>query len=360
MQHLGILLALALVSAGCAPAAPSATQYPTPLPSAAQPAASGKGDTAYARRALETVRSALRHLDPEAALERVSGEGLVLKDTGVTANCKAAGGEGPPLLICHLGPEPSQPVAQALFWHEGEGWSAQLYPQVAPQAASERQALLAEQGCRLGCYSGIVQARHASSPDGRELLVVVNLGFAAGQPAEEVHLLRLSGGEWRAVWAPGAGAWNYGHATVELSAKGVAQFKVRSSSWLRGDTLAGYFGEPEAGEHRRFEERWMRKGSAYVMADRQEEPSPYSTLVRVVHYLSTGADEKAALLLAPDLSLEEARKALAQKPKRQGWTATRWGDHGFLLDTRGAGRPDLGVRFIKQGDQWVLAEVWRV
>ena len=103
----------------------------------------------------------------------------------------------------------------------------------------------------------------------------------------------------------------------------------------------------------------MRKGAAWVMADRSEEPTPYSSLVRLVHYLSVGGDEKAAALIAEDLPLEEVREALGQRPKRQGWTLTRWGDHGFLVDTKGDGKPALGVRFEQRSDEWVLAEVWR-
>ena len=313
----------------------------------------------YAKRATEAIRAALREYGgPDEAVEQATQGPMELSDQAVQAGCRAASGQMP-LLVCHFGPSASQPVAQAIYWYERGGWQSQLYPQASVEATAERKELLAELGCRLVCYSGIARARQVTTPEGEtELLVVADLGFSGGQRAEEPHLLRFVNGQWQMVWAPGAGDWNYGHAQVELTAKGIAQFKVRSTSWLRTDSLTGYFAEAETGVHRRFTEHWMRKGKAYVLANRAEEPTPYGTLVRLVHYLSTGGDEKAAGLLSPDLDLEDARKALAQKPRRQGWTVTRWGDHGFLVDRMHSGRPDLGVRFVRQDDDWLLAEMW--
>ncbi|HWI63079.1 MAG TPA: hypothetical protein VNT75_14620 [Symbiobacteriaceae bacterium] len=357
-MHKSLIWAVAmLVLTGCGPALPSATQYPAPLPSAAQPAVSSRGDLAYARRGLEAIRSALRNLEPEE-LEEIPEKGLHLTEAGVAAGCADAGGSMP-VLVCHFGPAAGQPVAQGVFWQENEVWEAQLYPQAPSKLAAERAEVISQQGCRLGCYSGIRQARLAPGADPAELLVVVDLGFVSGHRAEEVQVLRLDDRRWEVQWVPAPGDWSYGHARVELGSRGVNHFQVRSSSWMRQDPFAGYFSEPEAGEHRRFTEKWMRKGTAWVMADRLEEPTPYSSLVRLTHYLSVGGDEKAASLIAQDLPLEEARMALAQKPKRQGWTVTRWGDHGFLLDTKGDGKPALGVRFEKRADEWILAEVWQ-
>ncbi|HWI53012.1 MAG TPA: hypothetical protein VNT01_12810 [Symbiobacteriaceae bacterium] len=354
-----LLLLLAVLTIGCSPALPSATQYPVPVASAAQPALEARGDVTYARRALEAIRSALRSMEPEE-LEAVAEKGLQLPDAGVEAGCAAAvPGDGPPTLVCHFGPAASQPVAQGIFWQENSVWEAQLYPQAPPALAAERAALLTDHGCRLGCNSGISKVRLAAGADGRELLVVVDIGFISGLKAEEVQVLRFRDRRWDVLWVPPAGDWNYGHARVELSARGHNHFQVRSTSWLRQDYFAGYFSEPEAGEHRRFAERWMRKGTGFVLANRAEEHTPYSSLVKLVHYLSVGGDEKAAALIARDLPLDEVRQALAQKPKRQGWTVTRWGDHGFLLDTKGEGKPALGVRFEREGDEWVLAEIWK-
>jgi hypothetical protein len=359
MRLLGSFSLLAVLLTACSHALASATQYPTPVPSAAQPAAEGRGDVGYARRAMEAIRAALREYDPGEALEHIPEQGLHLPEAGVEAVCAAAPGSLP-ILACHLGPSAGQPVAQALFWYERGAWQSQLYPQAPARMAGERRAFLADLGCQIGCYSGVVRARQYTPPDEEqpELLVVVNLGATEGQQAEEVHLLRMTDGEWQTVWTPGGGDWNYGHARVELPARGIAHFKVRSSSWLRSDSLAGYFAEPEQGAHRRFTERWVRKGSAYMLVDRREEPTPYSTLVRLVHYLSTGADRKAAALLEPSLPLEDVRKALAQKPLRQGWGLTVWKEHGFLVDRTGNGQPGLGVRFVHQAGEWLLAELW--
>jgi len=346
-----------LLCLGCSPVLPSATQYPSPVPSAAQPAAGSRGDMAYARKALDAIRKALRDMDA-GGLETAVQDGLQLGEEGVEAGCADAGGSMP-TLVCHFGPAASQPVAQGIFWREHQTWQAQLYPQAQQPLAAERLELLSEHGCRLGCNSGIRQARLTDGPEGPELLVVVDMGFASRKRAEEVHLLHLRDGQWVVQWAPAAGDWNYGHAGVELGARGNSHFLVRSSSWMREDPFAGYFREPESGEHRRFTEKWMRKGSTYVMADRAEEQTPYSSLTRLVHNLSTGGDEKASALIASDLDLEEVRQMLAQRPKRQGWDVTPWGDNGFLLETGGDGKPAVGVRFAREGDGWVLAEVWK-
>jgi hypothetical protein len=355
---LALVLALALVFAGCASATPSGAEYPAPVASAAQPAVTGKGDLAYTRRAIDAIRNALKNYDPDEALATFPRQGLHLDEAGVAAECVAAPG-AVPVLACHFGPDASQPVAQALFWFDLGTWQGQLYPQASPSLAAERRTLLAERDCQLGCYSGMSQARQAPGPEGNELLVVTNLGFAGGQRAEEVHLLRLTGDEWRVAWAPAPGTWNYGHAQVEIGPRGLNQFTVHSSSWLRRDVYSGYLAEDESAEHRHFHERWLRKDDGYIMVDRREEPSAYGTLVRLVHYLSSGADEKAAELLGQGVSLEQARKALAQKPKRQGWKVTPADGQAFLLDTRKEGKPTLGVRFARYGDGWVLAEMWQ-
>jgi hypothetical protein len=352
-----MLLLLMIAVSGCSRALPSSAQYPAPVLSAAQPAVAGRGDTAYARRGAEAIRAALRGLEPDEVLERVPREGLKLPDAEVAAGCIAAPGTLP-VLICHYGPAASQPVAQAILWHARAGWQAQLYPQAPARLASERKKALAELGCQIGCYSGLVQARQFPDSDGAELLVVVNLAATGAARADEVQVLHMTNDGWEVQWVPAAGDWNYGHAAVELPAKGVTQFHVLNSSWNREDSLTGYMAEPEGGEHRRFRELWVRKGEGYVLKDRREEPSPFSALVRLIHYLSTGADEKAQALLVKGVDLEMARKALAQKPKRQGWTVVRWGESGFLLDTAGTGKPNRGVRFEQKGENWILAEVW--
>jgi hypothetical protein len=358
VQNPAPALLLALLLAGCVPAAPSTTQYPAPVASAAQPAVAGKGDTAYVRRAIEAIRVALKEYVTDGADTQLLPDRLTLPDAGVEAQCAAASGSLP-VLACHFGPNAAQPVAQALFWPDRAAWQAQLYPQAPTALATERRTGLSGRGCQIGCYSGLVQARQALGSEGRELLVVADLGLTSGQRAQEAHLLRLTDDGWKVVWAPAPGNWNYGHAQVELSSRGLNQFAVRSSSWLREDSFTGYVDEQESSEHRQFRERWMRKDSGYVMVDRLEEPTPYGSLVRLIHYLSGGAEEKAQVLLAPGVSLEEARKTLAQKPRRQGWKATRWGEHGFLLDTRQEGKPTLGVRFEQQDAEWVLAELWQ-
>jgi hypothetical protein len=309
---------------------------------------------AYARRGMEAIRTALRETDPDDAPE-LARTGLSLPEARVAAGCAYADGEMP-TLVCHYGPSASQPVAQAVFWYAQGIWQAQLYPQAPLELAGDRAEVLAGYGCRLGCSSGVVRARQA--PGAREMLVVIDMGFSSGRRAEEAQLLRFDEGRWQLVWAPPGGDWNYGDAAVEFANRGLAQFRVRSSSRMRQDLYSGYLSEPDGGEHRRFVERWERKNSAYVMADRSEEPTPYSTLVRLIHYVSVGGDEKAAALLARDLPLDEVRQALTQRPRRQGWTVTRWGGEGFLLDTKNSGKPDLGVRFAKQDDGWVLAELW--
>jgi hypothetical protein len=343
--------------AGCSHAQPSAAPYPSPLPSGAQPAAVGKGDIAYAHRGAELIRKALHHLEPETAVATVPRTGVAAA-ADVVVGCVAAPGELP-VILCHYGPSAGQPVAQAIFWHDRAQWQSQLYPQAPSKLAVERREGLAgmELECQVGCFSAITSARQLTGQNGPELVVVVNLAAAGPVKAEEVHLLRLSGGMWDLAWVPSWGNWNYGHAEVTLTTSGGSSFRVRSSSWARRDWLTGYLAEPVGGEHRWFADRWERRGESYFLRDRSEEAGPYGTLLRAIHYLTTGADEKAQALLSPTVDLEVARKALAQKPKRQGWKATPWGDSGFMLDTRNSGKPDRAVRLEHQDGRWVLAEV---
>lgn len=351
-----VLLAAALL-AGCASALPSSSQYPLPVASAAQPGVSGQGEMSYARRGAEALRASLRGTDPDEALERIPVEGVNLPEDRVEAGCAGAPGDKV-VLVCHFGPSAAQPVAQVILWHDGEGWQSQLYPQASIKMAEERRRAMEPWGCSIGCYSGISRARQAG---GGELLVVVNLGHATGtQHAEEVQLLHLKDNRWQVLWVPGHGDWNYSDAQVVLAAKGTQLFQVHNSSRNRQDRLSGYLAEQAVGEHRRFTEQWERKGSAYRMRDQVEHPSPLGALARLIHYLSTGADEKALDLLSPELNLEEIRKNLAQQPQRQGWNVVRWGTNGYLLETAKAGKPQMGVRFEPKGSGWVLAEVWKV
>lgn len=354
-----LVLLVAVLLTGCDLALPSNAQYPGPVASAAQPGVAAAGDLPYAHRGLEAMRNALRDLEPDEALARVPAEGLHLENAKVNAACVAAPG-ALPVLVCHFGPLAAQPVAQGIFWHDDGGWHAQLYPQAPRPLTAERLAWFEQHGCRLGCRSGVSRVRQGGSGLGPELLVVMNLGLLGPQRAEEAQLLRLVDDEWRVAWVPGEGDWYYGHAEVRLPARGFATFQVRNSSLSRQDRLTGYLSESASDEFRRFTERWEKKGAAYVMRDKAEEPSPFGALVRLIDYLSTGADEKAGPLLRPGISLEEARKALAQKPLRQGWPVVRWGESGFLLDTAKTGKPTVGVRFERHGDGWALAEVKRV
>jgi hypothetical protein len=347
-----------LLRFGCTPVLPSAAPSPAPVPSAAQPAAIGRGGSAYAHSGLEALRTALREVKPEEALKRWAQDGVNIPDAGVAAGC-AATPAPMPVLVCHFGPVVTRPVAQAILWHDGQFWHAQLYPQTPSEMHRQREETFAGNGCQIGCSSAIVQVRQGIDERRPELLVVVDLGVAAGRRAHEVHLLALVDDAWQVVWAP-AGDWHYGDATVKLTTKGITGFTVRNSSWLRSDLLSGYLQETAAGDQRRFVERWVRKGSAFILQDRAEEPSPYSSLVRLIHYLSQGADEKAEALIAPHLPVDDVRQALAQRPKRQEWSVIRWGDDGFLLDRRRTGKPDLRVRFARKDGQWILTDLWPI
>ncbi len=356
MRTVSVVVVAILLLAGCGGALPSSAQYPSPVTSAAQPGAGNQGSTAYAKRGAEALRAALREVSADEALERIPLEGLKLTDAGVEAGCAPAPGHVP-ILVCHFGPAIAQPVAQVILWYERGGWQSQLYPPASIKLTEERKKAMEAWGCQIGCYSGISAARQA----GNELLVVVNHGFATGnQHAEEAQLLRFQEGRWQVAWVPGEGDWNYSDAKVTLSPKGITLFQVKNSSRHRQDRLSGYLAEQAGGDLRQFSERWERKGDGYMIRDQVEEPSPYGALVRLISYLSSGADEKAMALLAGSVPLEEARKALAQRPQRQGWSVVRWGSSGYLIDTTRSGKPGLGVRFERQGEDWVLAEIWQV
>lgn len=348
-----LLILLAVLVTSCGAALPSAAQPPEPVPSAAQPAITGGGSRTYALRTLDGLRQVLAKLGPVRALDQIPKEGIRLSEQGARAGCVAASGDMT-ILLCHFGPEGGRPIAQGILWHDGRGWRSQLYPQARARVAAERAAFLAETGCQAGCQGRFRQGRLYRSDEGAELLVVVDTSSADGHPAEEVHVLRLADDEWTVLWVPDAGDWNYGHATVILG-KGTHQFTVRSSSWLRQDHLSGYLSEPAEGDHRWFAERWMRKGDGYVLRDRREEPTPFGALVRLVYYASTGADEKAQRFLGPGVGWERMRPVLAQRPRRQGWKATRQGEQRYVVQP-GNGRPMVILEFDQHGGGWLVTE----
>ncbi len=337
---LGTLLLLQ----ACALAQPTAATGPAPVPSAAQPAVEGPGSQSYARRGLEALRNRLLH---GGSIDEPLTE-------GVSRCLQAEGGEQ---MICAYGPSPDQPVTLVLLWPDDGDWHGQLYPQARDGIAAERRDLFAPRGCAFGCFSQVRKVRSGQGTDGPELLVVVDLGAQAESPMEEVHLLRLVNGAWEITWLPGSGDWNWGHAKVALPDSGITDFRVRSSSWWREDRFSRYFAEQESGEHRWFAERWVRKASGFMLRNQVEEPSPYSSLVRLVHFLSTADDDRAREFLGPDLGLEEAREALAQDPPRQGWAMRRIGELTFEIDRKGNGEYDLSVRFSRVEDKYKLTEI---
>lgn len=352
---LGVGLLLGLALAERTAVLPSSGTYPQPMASAAQPAATGRGAASYASRAVDGLRNALRGLDPEVALERVPGEGLSATDPQAQARCAAAQGDLP-VLVCHFGPAAERPVAQALFWHDRGGWQAQLYPQAPIRLAEARREGLAPLGCLIGCQSAIRSARLVSGAEvRRELLVVVDLGAVAGRPAEELHVLTLADGRWHLTWAPGEGEWSYGDARITLPTRGEALFSVTSSSWLQSDLLSGYLNGTGAESVRWFTERWVRKGDGFALRSRQELPGAYRSLVRLIHFLSTGADEKAAELTT--VALEEARKALAQRPPRQGWRIAHAGEGEILLDPNRPDRQAVRVKLERRGEEWIVTRI---
>jgi len=329
-SRVGLLLFLLLLQA-CALAQPTTSMDHSPVPSAAQPAVEGPGDPVRARRGLESLR---QHLQRGGALSEQVGEGVY--------RCLTA--EGGEQLICAYGSSADQPIALAIFWPENlRDWRWQFYPRGPSDRETERRSLFVPKGCSFGCFSQVRQVRAGEGDRGPELLVVVDLGAQATSPMEEVHLLRLVGDAWEVAWLPGRGDWNWGHARVTLPESGLTQFRVRSSSWWREDRFAGYLSEPEEGEHRWFAERWVRKGSGFVLRDQTEEPSGYGTLVRLIHYLSTADDQRAAAMLTPGLSLEAARQTLAQRPPRQGWSLKRLSPLVYEIDRDGDGRHELTV-----------------
>lgn len=325
---------------------------PGPVPSAAQPAAAGEGDQGFARRGLEALRS---HLAARDALAPGKAASISLPDEGLSARCLAA--EAPPgvgpVLLCQFGPSGAESVALGIYWQEDGFWLAQLYPQAPETIAGERRAFFAPQGCTVGCHGAVRRARVARGPDGLEFLVVADLGTPVA-PMEEVHLLEEAGDEWRVSWVPSPGDWNWGHAQVTLLQHGLDAFDVRSSSWGRHDRFAGYLAEPADGEHRWFQERWVRRATSYILRDQVEVPGAYGSLVRLIYYLSHRYDQRAESMLGPDISLEEARKALAQQPPRQGWKVERVDGATFRLDRNQDGRPDLETHFRQEGAEWIL------
>lgn len=337
-----LLLSLWFLAA-CALARPAASGGPEPVPSASLPAVAGKGDPSFARRGLESIRTRLA-----AREEGERSGGFSLAEKELAARCLRADGADE-VVLCQFGPAPDRWVAQGLFWQEDGLWEGQLYPQAPDYLALERQEHFRALGC--ACQGKVRQARLEDGESGPELLVVIDLGKAE-LPMEEVHLLRLKGGIWRVAWVPAPGDWNWGHARVTLSQPGLTGFGVRSSSWGRQDRFAGYLAA--GGEHRWFTERWVRKGAGYVLRDQAEEPGAYGSLVRLIYYLSHHDEERARALIGPAVALEEAQKALAQRPPRQGWGVAKTGPGAFGIDRDGDGEPDLHATFAEHDGTWVL------
>jgi hypothetical protein len=350
-----IWLFLVTFIAGCGDALPSSSDYPQPVASAAQPGAE-KAYSRYAARGAEAIRKALKDLGPSEALEQMPQKGLDLPDVEVQAECKAAPGRLPTLL-CHFGPTAAKPAAQVILWYERDAWRSQLYPQAPIYLAQERKSAFGRHKCAIGCRSGIANARQ--SADGHELLVVVDMGLGTDVKAEEVQLLRMREGFWEIFWLPGEGDWNYGLASVTLGRAGTAYFRTESSSWLRQDMLADYVQESPTGPHRFFREEWVRKGDAFMLRDRAEEPTPFGSLVRIIHYLNSGADEKARALMAKSVAFEKTKEALKQRPRHQRWPVERKGDGQFRLIIGDDPNDTLLVDFRKAGNDWILTNLQR-
>lgn len=350
MRPLALLLLTIWLLHGCAVVRPVTSGTPLPMPSAIHPAVTGRGDSSFAHRGMETLRS---HLSA-GQLETINGA-LVFQSEKLTAGCIRAEGSDE-VLICQYGPNPDRLVAQALFWQEGGHWLGQLYPDAPEWLANERRQHFRATGC--ACQGRVRQARVGPGEQGPELLVVVDLGSDEG-PMEEVHLLQLANDSWSLAWAPAPGGWNWGHAQVKLGGpgQGLTTFGVRSSSWGRQDRFAGYLESPAGGEHRWFTERWVRKGASFALRDQAEEAGPYGALVRLVFYLSHRDERRAQGLLGPQVTLEAARKALAQQPPGQGWGVVKEGPASFRLDRDGDGKADLSVTFAETPSGWVLAQV---
>ncbi|MFZ5815017.1 MAG: hypothetical protein ACOY93_06900 [Bacillota bacterium] len=325
---------------------------PNPLRSAAQPSSpAGAAETGQLRRGLELVRREIaRRFGAEELLPDQPWE-LSLDEAGVGVQCLPAEASES-VVLCQYGPEAGAPLWQGIFWREQGSWLAQLYPEPPASLAHERMQFLGSLGCK-ACSGRLRQVRWGEDGQGWELLVVHDRGTEAA-PMEEVHLLRLFSREWRTLWAPGPGDWNWGHARVTLLGAGLDGFSVRSSSWSRQDRFAGYLAEPPDGEHRWFQERWVRRGPAYILRDQVEEPGAYGALVRLIYYLSHRYDQRAEGLLGPEIGLEEARTALAQQPPRQGWGVERVEPGTFRLDRDGDGQPDLEAVFTQLSEGWAL------
>ncbi|MFZ5826901.1 MAG: hypothetical protein ACOY94_21625 [Bacillota bacterium] len=358
MRPLAGILATALLVQVVALAQPANSRGPAPVPSAAQPAVVGTGDWSYARRGLEALRTQVAKQESEEEPQPGVSMEWALPESNLAASCLVAEVTPmmEPVLLCEYGPTGEEVVAQAILWREDGIWQGQLYPQAPESVAAERRQLFQQLRCPAGCRAKVRQARAVHHPDGLELMVVANLGSAA-TPMEEVHLLRLSHDTWNIVWTPAPGDWNWGHARVTLMQTGLNGFSLRSSSWTRKDRFSGYLAEPPEGEHRWFEERWVRTGVGYILKDQVEEPGAYGTLVRLVYYLSNHYEQRAQELLDPAVDLAEAQTALAQRPPRQGWKVERSGESTFQLDRNDDGRADLEAAFSQAESRWVLSRL---
>jgi len=223
---------------------------PDPLSSAATPGVEPGTQTKDAETILERAKDAIGALDlSESDAGYVS---FTTDDPGLVFTCRYSPAEAEdqvPLLACRFGEFVNTVVGHALFWHDGTGWRAQLYPQAQQDLAERRYQLLGSLGenCPIGCGSEFLDLRQ----EGTELLVVLNLSGVSTHDNHEVHLLERAGGEWRVLWVPDPQALRYSdtppvsqYPRVSLADQGIDKFRV-----LYADGSV---------------EIWTRQGTAYV------------------------------------------------------------------------------------------------
>lgn len=230
---------------------------------------------------------------------------------GTEADAQIASGDLPVVLV-DLRRQCFEAVSYIAWWQDG--WhlqSAEGFLQA--DAGSVINGFVASTGDR---------ARVTMLDDATLGIIQENADCGSGAPQEAFLLLKLVDSAWSLVWDSDSDARTaLGHRTIRFSGDGLDRLQIDGDSWRVQDGK-NVFAESNAGPHRYFAQTWVRRGSAYELADSHIQKSPYNTLVEFVYALGNG-DVTAALTWVASAELVDRALELGLKDNQAGerWAA---------------------------------------
>lgn len=305
--------------AGSATAAPTAVDVPSDSsPTPAPPPTSTPVTPQALDAALRACLASIQSDDAVLAAGNVHGclvtRGINVGTLGVPASV--------PAVIVETGSQCVHgDVIHDIAWKASDGWRAQ---QLTDPFLSDSFVRLVEE--RSGSPWQTV-AREGTTEDRTYITVVADVNGCGSGPEQLPVLLALDGAAWRVVWTPvGTQMMDLSDATSQFSGNDLEEIEVQGAAWPRlpdePDVLGKIFSESHPGPHRYFQQTWTLKRDAYVMADENELPSEYATLVHFMFALASNDDPGATKWLADPKLLSQAKAlGLVQQPPGQEWMA---------------------------------------